>query len=643
MRVTRHLCRQAITVIAIASVLPGARPAFAMSTAQEVAQGRVENQAIDRQSVVLHDPFLTSWVNRVGASLAQHRIRRDVNYTFTVIDDQSINAFAIKGGFVHVNAGLLNFVSSDDDLAATLGHEMGHVELHHVTKADNANTILGVLASIASIISIPTAILGGIGAGMASDKYSRLDELQADKYGLSIMGLAGYDPQAAVDLMRKLGAMDPGPDTRAEKAFLDHPVPRDRVAHLLGYRALDRPPQSDILARAQHDMAEGRYSYAWGTLRDLPQAGQLATDTTQKGLDFALRESGALASPESRSWAPEVGASDPRRVAALAAIHAAELHRVAALQAAKATSGAGEMELADLEHQLDSSQALAAAAQTLGGPAPARSSAPDPRAAEPIADTLARNLNELANLTSDVFSSAPAIVAQEQQPLADMGGPLSDPQALTPKYAALLPYYPAMTNQLEATSSGLIDAVAMARSSIAQVSGALARFNEAAAALANNQDARTEQRPGHPGPAQPAITRFAADVAAATAVANQASNELYASQAAALSSQISMLDLFSSPQRYEAYRAALEYRFPGVTPPAYSDALALNVPSGELACSSWLAFETGRSLVEVVSTMQKVGQSCEALGASEHLSAESMEIAEGLVYEDYDDAPAPAP
>jgi peptidase M48-like protein len=616
-----------------------------MSTTKEVAQGRVENQAIDRQSVILHDPFLTSWVNRIGSSLAQHRIRRDITYTFTVIDDQSINAFAIKGGFVHVNAGLLNFVSSDDELAATLGHEMGHVELHHVTKADNANTILGVLASIASMISIPTAILGGIGAGMATEKYSRIDELQADKYGLSIMGQAGYDPQAAVDVMRKLGTLDPGPQSRAEKAFLDHPVPGDRVAHLLGYRQLDRPSQADVMARAQHDIMEGRYSYARGSLRDLAQADQMGVSATAlQSLDFALRESGPLASPESRSWAPAIPQSDPRRIAAAAAIHAAQLHQAAALQATKAMSSVGEMELNDLENRLGSSQALAAAAQPSGGAQPARSSAPGSSGPVPIADTLARDLNDLANLTGDVFSSAPGIAAQERQPLSDMLGPLDDKEPLTPKYAALLPYYPAMTDQLEFSSAGGTDAVMRARSAIAQVSLAFVRFNAAAAAQADKPDARPAQpSSGRLRPAQTALTRFVADVAAATAAASEASNELYASQAAALSTQISMLDLFSSPQRYEAYRAAIAYRFPGVNPPAYQQALALRMSSGELGCAAWLAFETGHSLTEVAANMHKTGRSCQTMSASDQLSAESMEIAQGLIYEDYDDAPTSAP
>ena len=271
-RRSTSISRRSIATGLIALTLLQASPALAMSTAQEIAQGAKENQSIDVQSVVLHDPFLTSWVDRIGQSLAQHRIRRDITYRFTIIDDQSINAFAIKGGYVHVNIGLLNFVSSDDDLAATLGHEMGHVELHHVTKSDNAGTIIGVLETLLSIFSIPAAILGSIGGDLAQEKYSRMDELQADKYGLGIMAQAGYDPQAAVDVMRRLGLTDPGPETRVEKAFIDHPVPSDRVAHLLGYPQLDAVPAPETVARAMHDVTEGRYSYAQTVLHGAASA-----------------------------------------------------------------------------------------------------------------------------------------------------------------------------------------------------------------------------------------------------------------------------------------------------------------------------------------------------------------------------------
>src|SRR5690242_21820072 len=94
---SRRLFPRAVAVGLCALMLFQAVPAAAMSTATEIAQGTQENAAIDAQSVVVHDPFLTSWVDRIGSSLAAHRQRKDITYRFTIIDDQSINAFSIKG------------------------------------------------------------------------------------------------------------------------------------------------------------------------------------------------------------------------------------------------------------------------------------------------------------------------------------------------------------------------------------------------------------------------------------------------------------------------------------------------------------------------------------------------------------------
>jgi hypothetical protein len=101
-----------------------------------------------------------------------------------------------------------------------------------------------------------------------------------------------------------------------------------------------------------------------------------------------------------------------------------------------------------------------------------------------------------------------------------------------------------------------------------------------------------------------------------------------------------MLDLYSSPERYDAYRKALDFRFPGTNVPTYQQALALHVPAGELACDAWLALEMNHPVSAVASPTASAGSPCIASALSDHLSAESMEIAEGLIFEDYDDAPS---
>ena len=343
----------AVTLLATLAVQSGALPALAMSTQTEIAQGTTENAEIDASSIVITDPFLVSWTNQIGSKLAAHRKRQDITYRFTVLDDPSINAFAIKGGYVHVNVGLLNFASSDDELASVMGHEMGHVEMRHVVKSSNINTVIGILTAIVSILSPVASVLGALGGELANDKYSRTDELQADHYGLSLMSQAGYDPNATIDVMTKLGAMDPGPDSRADKAFLDHPNPSDRVAHLLGYPELDKPTSQSLFADVIHNQSEGRYNYARAELTSLSTAQDPQIDAHVVQLNYALRESGPKAAPDGRVFVTVVERNDPARVAAVKAITAGQAMSAQATNDAKvlARKGFGELQLT--EHHLN--------------------------------------------------------------------------------------------------------------------------------------------------------------------------------------------------------------------------------------------------------------------------------------------------
>jgi hypothetical protein len=118
---------------------------------------------------------------------------------------------------------------------------------------------------------------------------------------------------------------------------------------------------------------------------------------------------------------------------------------------------------------------------------------------------------------------------------------------------------------------------------------------------------------------------------------------MYAAQTAQLSEQITMLDLYSSPERFEAYRAAVSYRLPGIVLPAYGAAIASGVAPGDLGCASWYAFETRTSISTAMDALRASSSSCARLALDHHLLAESMEIAEGLLYENYVETPLTKP
>lgn len=634
MRSSLIRCTSILLAACLAAPLFSA-PSQAMTTAQEVAQGRAESAQVDAHSIKVTDPFLVSWVNSIGSQLAQHRQRKDINFSFTILASPDINAFAMKGGFIHVDMGLLNFVSSDDELAATMGHEMGHVELRHVVKQSNQATIIGILSAIASIFSPITMVLGGLGGELASDKFSRLDELQADHYGLRLATEAGFDPQAAVDVMSKLGSMDPGPGSRADKAFIDHPVPQDRVAHLLGYAELDKPTDGALTGQAIHDQKEGRYSYAQAKLKKV-QAHAPSTLVSEHitQLDYALRESGALAAPDGRVMLASVNVDDPHRVQAALALRNIQKEAQDALTQAKTNARTGLGELDNLEQQLSKvSNGMQGGAQ---GPQAVNSAG--------VATTnsmahLDADITGAMDAINDVLTTAPGLVGPNQDALREMAYPLAEPAPLTPKYQALLSYYPMLTSGLGASTNLLLDSMAQARDAIAQGLDATQVMSGVFAAMGpppqGEQFPAASPRPLNLGPAISAWD-------AVLAKAQHASDEMYAAQSTGLSAEISLLDVESSPERYKAFRDALEYRFPGTQPLSYAQALQVGLPPGEIACASWFAFDTHKTVNAVIAGLKSSNESCEDAALSRHLLGESMEIAEGLVYEDYTDAPQPA-
>src|SRR5450755_106917 len=349
---------------AFAAVLP--TPSLAMSTAAEIALGKQQNAEIDAQSVIVTDPFLTSWVQNTGANLAKYRARTDIDYQFEIIDSNEINSFAIAGGFIHVDMGLLNFVSSDDELAAVLGHEMGHVERRHVVTLNQKGNLLSILVGVLSVLSPIGYFLGGYGGDLAFYKFSRLDELQADQYGLLLMSRAGYAPQSTADVLSKLGALEGSANT--DKYFEDHPGAKDRVAHILGYPELSQTNTAQLTAQALHDADEGRFSYSltkFNRVLSLAPADALAGGA-KSSTQIALKRDGPGAAPDPRALSPLTGQpGDPAISSAAANLVAAMTINATNIGLAKDRAASAGHEIEDFVRQLN---ALSGSVPNLGEP-----------------------------------------------------------------------------------------------------------------------------------------------------------------------------------------------------------------------------------------------------------------------------------
>ncbi len=201
---------------------------------QDIEIGQRLSVQAERQLPLLRNARVEAYIGRLGHRLAAHAPGYRFPYRYQVINDASINAFALPGGFVYVNRGAIEAADTEAQLASVLAHETAHVALRHGTNQ----------ATKAYAWQIPAALLGrllGQGAGAASViaqltagfalnsvflHYSREDETQADVLGAQILYDAGYDPRAMAQFFEKIQVLN---QSRPIEFFSDHPSPEHRV------------------------------------------------------------------------------------------------------------------------------------------------------------------------------------------------------------------------------------------------------------------------------------------------------------------------------------------------------------------------------------------------------------------------------
>lgn len=174
-----------------------------ISDRQEVQIGSQINQQLVRREVRLYrNPQINDYVKQIGQKLAKNSDRPDIPYTFQVVNDKGINAFATMGGFVYVNAGLLVAADNEAQLASVMAHEIGHITSRHAVEQMRQTAIAGGVATAAGLDRNRAV---GIGVELALRRPgSRKDELEADQEGLEMLRRSGYAPSAMVAFMEKL-------------------------------------------------------------------------------------------------------------------------------------------------------------------------------------------------------------------------------------------------------------------------------------------------------------------------------------------------------------------------------------------------------------------------------------------------------
>ena len=176
-----------------------------ISENQEIQMGREYNAQILRQNPVYQDQELQDYVQAIGESLAAKSHRPNLIYRFTILDSPDINAFALPGGYIYINRGLMSYLSSEEELAAVLGHEIGHVTARHSVRQYSQSQLLGILSTAIEINAGSTAgNVANVASGALLSGYGRDMELEADDLGAQYIYQDGYSPQGMYEVLSVL-------------------------------------------------------------------------------------------------------------------------------------------------------------------------------------------------------------------------------------------------------------------------------------------------------------------------------------------------------------------------------------------------------------------------------------------------------
>ena len=201
---------------------------------QDIQLGKEAATQVEKQYVVVNDPEVTAYLNALGGKLAKSKYAGDFPFTFKLVADDSINAFALPGGPMFVHTGLIKAAENEGQLVGVLAHEMSHVALRHGTHQATTANALQIVPAIAGAVA-GGGMLGqlaqmglGLGENSMMLKFSRSAESQADYNGGLMMASIGYSPIEMAHFFEKLEAQT-GKDTFISRMMSDHPSPGNRV------------------------------------------------------------------------------------------------------------------------------------------------------------------------------------------------------------------------------------------------------------------------------------------------------------------------------------------------------------------------------------------------------------------------------
>ncbi len=238
----------------------GSSAAAVMSQSEQDRYGASVLNELRSYGLVLDDPLLNDYLYGIGHRLAAAGDRPDLNFTFFIMRDNEINAFAVPGGYIGVNAGLINVMQREDELAAVIGHEIAHISQQHLLRAyeDMKKASLPIaLAMLGAMIATSgrsddaaqAALISGTALIQQKQiNFTRSDEIEADRIGIQTLAKAGFDPHAMGDAFTALGRVMRVNGVDVPEFLRTHPVDVNRIAD-----AKSRADALDSSARDRRD------------------------------------------------------------------------------------------------------------------------------------------------------------------------------------------------------------------------------------------------------------------------------------------------------------------------------------------------------------------------------------------------------
>jgi predicted Zn-dependent protease len=223
------------SALAFLFAIAAATTSCAVSQQEEVQLGSDYSAQIAKELPLVRDAEVTRYITTLGNALAAETDTRGLEWHFTVVDSREVNAFAVPGGWIYVNRGLIERAQNMSQLAGVLGHEIGHVTRRHsvqqMQQAQGADAGLALLCTLTSVCESGTGQAAiNVGGSALFAKFSRSDEQEADAEGVRTVIKAGIDPGGIPAMFRLLLSERERNPNALEAFFATHPMAEDRIA-----------------------------------------------------------------------------------------------------------------------------------------------------------------------------------------------------------------------------------------------------------------------------------------------------------------------------------------------------------------------------------------------------------------------------